>query len=144
VQQWLYNLGPNSQNKMDMFNPDNHSSYQDYLKIMTKYFNLDNPAPYLSARSWVMMNMDTRQLMFAKQETQQRQVASLTKIMTSMVIIDFLEKHRLDPKKINVNILSCCITANLGGTSAELIENETMNVHELLHGMMLPSGNDAA
>jgi len=36
---------------------------------MTKYFNLDNPAPYLSARSWVMMNIDTRQIMYAKQET---------------------------------------------------------------------------
>lgn len=68
MQQWMYNMG-SSNNKMDMFNPDNHSSYQDYLKIMTKYFNLDNPAPYLSARSWVMVNMDKREIMYAKQET---------------------------------------------------------------------------
>lgn len=71
-------------------------------------------------------------------------MASLTKIMTTMVILDFLEKYRLEGRHINVNILSPCITINLGGTSAELLENDTLTVHELLHGMMLPSGNDAA
>ena len=111
---------------------------------MTKYFNLDNPAPYLSARSWVMMNLDTGDIMYAKQENEKRQVASLTKIITALVILDFLSLHGLDPKKIKVNILSCCVTSRLGGTSAELLDNDTMTVFELLHGMMLPSGNDAA
>ena len=78
-----------------MFNPDNHATYQDYIKIMTKYFNLDNPAPYLSARSWCMMNLDTGEVMFAKQENVIRQVASLTKIMTTMVIMDLLDKYKL-------------------------------------------------
>ena len=65
--------------------------------------------------------------------------------MTTMVIIDdFLIKYKLDPKKIKVNVLSCCVTHRLGGTSAELLENDTLSVYELLHGMMLPSGNDAA
>ena len=53
-----------------MFNPENHNSYSDYLKIMTKYFNLDNPAPFLSARSWIMMDMKTKQTMYAKMEYQ--------------------------------------------------------------------------
>jgi hypothetical protein len=35
---------------------------------MMKYFNLDNPAPFVSARSWVMMNIDTSEVMFAKEE----------------------------------------------------------------------------
>ena len=50
----------------------------------------------------------------------------------------------MDSKKTLVNILGCCITANLGGTSADLLENDSLTVHELLYGMMLPSGNDAA
>lgn len=91
------------------------------------------------------MNLNTWDTMYAKQENVTRQVASLTKIMTTMVIIDdFLGKYKLDPKKIKVNILSCCVTSRLGGTSADLIENDTLTVYELLHGMMLPSGNDAA
>jgi D-alanyl-D-alanine carboxypeptidase len=61
-----------------------------------------------------------------------------------MVILDYMDKYKLNPNEIHVNILGCCITANLGGTSADLIEHDSMSVHELLHGMMLPSGNDAA
>jgi D-alanyl-D-alanine carboxypeptidase len=34
--------------------------------------------------------------------------------------------------------------ANLVGTSAELIIGDMISVEELLYGMMLPSGNDAA
>lgn len=30
------------------------------------------------------------------------------------------------------------------GTSAQLVPNDTLTVWELLHGLMLPSGNDAA
>jgi len=82
--------------------------------------------------------------MFAKQENQVRQVASLTKIMTAVVIQDLLEKYRLDPMNIKINILPLNTTAALGGTSAELLPNDVMSVHELMHGMMLPSGNDAA
>ena len=79
-----------------MFNPDNYRSYSEYQKFMIKHFNTDNPVPFLSARSWVMMNMDTEKIMFAKCEKQQRQVASLTKIMTTVVILDLIQKYRLN------------------------------------------------
>ena len=32
----------------------------------------------------------------------------------------------------------------LGGTSANLLAGDKMSIHELMYGMMLPSGNDAA
>jgi hypothetical protein len=53
-------------------NPINYGSYSDYLKQMINHFNLDNPAPFISARSWIMMNIDTGETMFAKQEKVQR------------------------------------------------------------------------
>lgn len=33
---------------------------------------------------------------------------------------------------------------NIGGTSAELIEGDQYTVDQLIYGLMLPSGNDAA
>jgi len=39
---------------------------------MTKYFNLDNPAPFVSARSWIMTNLNTGEVMFAKREKEER------------------------------------------------------------------------
>jgi hypothetical protein len=56
------------ESRQDILNPINYASYNEYLRSMTKHFNLDNPAPFISARSWVMMNLNTSELMFAKQE----------------------------------------------------------------------------
>lgn len=44
--------------------------------------------------------------------------------MTTVVILDLLKKYKLDPKKIFVTILPQCTTANLGGTSAELLADD--------------------
>lgn len=71
-------------------------------------------------------------------------MASLTKIMTACVVIDLMEKYRLDPDKIQINILEMSTTPMLGGTSAELVKGDKLSVTELMYGMMLPSGNDAA
>ena len=54
---------------------------------MIRYYNLDNPAPYLSASSWIMTNLNNGELLFAKNENKVRQVASLTKIMTMWVVM---------------------------------------------------------
>lgn len=104
----------------------------------------NNPKPYMSAKSWVMMNQKTKQILFSKDPRRKRQVASLTKIMTFMVVLDFIEKHKMDPEKIIITILEANITYWLGGTSADLIKNDKVPVSELFYGMMLPSGNDAA
>ena len=58
-----------------------------------KFFNLDNPAPFVSARSWIMMNQDTNEVLFAKEEKVQRQVASLTNVVTCSVVFDLIEKY---------------------------------------------------
>jgi D-alanyl-D-alanine carboxypeptidase len=34
--------------------------------------------------------------------------------------------------------------AGVHGTSADLVEGDTLTIWQLLHGLMLPSGNDAA
>ena len=125
-------------------NPMNYSSYNEYLRSMTKHFNLDFPAPFVSARSWVMMNLTTGDMMFAKQERIQRQVASLTKIMTAYVVFDLLTKFNLDWNKVTIHVLASSTTPQLGGTSAQLLAGEKMCVRELMYAMMLPSGNDAA
>ena len=116
----------------------------EYLKSMTKYFNLDNPAPFITARSWVMMDMKNSEILFAKQEKVQRQVASLTKIMTSCVVLDLADQYQLDIDDIKINILPSSTTPMLGGTSAELLPNDKLTIRHLCYAMMLPSGNDAA
>ena len=52
-----------------------------------------------------------------------------------------MEKYKLDKNvKVKVNKNS----SNLSGTSANLVEDSWVDVYDLLYGLMLPSGNDAA
>ena len=91
-----------------------------------------------------MTSLETGEVLFAKQDKEKRQVASLTKIMTYYCVSQIIEKHGLDADNIRVKILESSTTPILGGTSAELLPGEKMSVTELYYGMMLPSGNDAA
>ena len=62
--------------------------------------------------------------------------------MTAYVVFDLMQRYYVDEHTtlIKVHPLTC----ELKGTSANLLPNEILSIWELLHGMMLPSGNDAA
>lgn len=51
----------------------------------------ESPAPYVSSTHWCILDKKKNELLFGKQEAQSRQVASLTKIMTSLVVLDMVE-----------------------------------------------------
>jgi D-alanyl-D-alanine carboxypeptidase len=64
--------------------------------------------------------------------------------MTATVVIEFMEKYNIKPDVTMIKILTSSTTPFLGGTSAELLPKDKLSVTELMYGMMLPSGNDAA
>lgn len=68
-------------------------------------------------------------------------MASLTKIMTCLVVCQRIERNLLDPNLI-VTINSRA--SSMVGTSSSLRIGDRLKVIDLLYGMMLPSGNDAA
>jgi D-alanyl-D-alanine carboxypeptidase len=61
--------------------------------------------------------------------------------MTATVCLDLLELFNVHLDTLITVVPSA---ANLVGTSAELIIGDQLTIEELMHGMMLPSGNDAA
>jgi D-alanyl-D-alanine carboxypeptidase (penicillin-binding protein 5/6) len=62
--------------------------------------------------------------------------------MTCYVVLKFLERHNLDPK--NIKYITSLYSSSVSGTSANLEKGDIICVHDLLFGLMLPSGNDAA
>jgi D-alanyl-D-alanine carboxypeptidase (penicillin-binding protein 5/6) len=62
--------------------------------------------------------------------------------MTTYVVLTLLKKFGLDEKKEIVDISQ--MAAETQGTTAELAAGDQLNVWDMLHGLMLPSGNDAA
>ena len=62
--------------------------------------------------------------------------------MTAYVVIDIMQRYKINEHQWKVRILpSSC---KLIGTTSNLIPRDQLSIWELLHGMMLPSGNDAA
>lgn len=69
-------------------------------------------------------------------------MASLTKMMNLVTILEVTKTFGIDAKNIKVKAskTACEIT----GTTAELRANCEYTLYDLYFGMMLPSGNDAA
>jgi len=94
------------------------------------------PQPEVSADSAVLYEPLSKQVLFSKKAEIKRGIASTTKIMTAIVAIE------------NLN-LSAQVTIEakhtmVEGSSMYLTEGEKLTVKELLYGLMLTSGNDAA
>lgn len=89
-----------------------------------------------SARSAIVIDAQTKTILYEKNAYEQRSIASTTKIMTALLAI---ESGRLDEKvKITADMI------NVEGSSLGLKENDELTLYDLVCGMMLTSGNDSA
>lgn len=93
-------------------------------------------APGVSARSAIVMEATSGRVLFEKNGREQLPMASTTKIITALVA---LEQGKADEK---IRISSSA--AGVEGSSMYLEAGEVMTLEELLYGLMLSSGNDAA
>lgn len=90
----------------------------------------------ISASSAVLLVSGSNELLFEKSAYEKRPMASTTKIMSSIIAI---ESGRLD-EEITVTQEMTAVE----GTSMGLLPNDRVSVSELVYGMLLSSGNDAA
>jgi len=103
---------------------------------------VDLAPPFVTAKSWSISDGRTGEILFGKCENDRREIASLTKIMTCFVVIQIVRKIRLNAQRTFLQVSKN--SATVGGTSAKLRTGDVLSVWDLLHGLMLPSGNDAA
>lgn len=71
-----------------------------------------------------------------------REIASLTKMMTMFCTVKLCKKYKINMSKCYFRVTPNA--AGTRGTTAELESREWATIEDLLHGLMLPSGNDAA
>ena len=97
--------------------------------------------PYISAKTWAVFNTSSETIIFGQGTEDRREIASLTKIMTCYLSIKLAEAWGIPLlKKIAVSPRAAMIS----GTSANLRAGDVLSLVDLLHALMLPSGNDAA
>jgi D-alanyl-D-alanine carboxypeptidase (penicillin-binding protein 5/6) len=93
--------------------------------------------PRVNAPEAIVMDGWSGQVLYSRHPDVMRAPASTVKIMTAYVI---LEHHVPLTRVVTVSQYA----ASYGGSTAGLYAGEPMTVWNLLHGMLLPSGNDAA
>ena len=98
--------------------------------------------PSVSARCWAICSGDTGEMRWGINEKDRREVASLTKVMTCYLVIRLVKK--LPGTSFQSVVKVSKVAASMIGTTAELHEGDELTIWDLLHGLMLPSGNDAA
>ncbi|MDO9601580.1 MAG: D-alanyl-D-alanine carboxypeptidase family protein [Rhodocyclaceae bacterium] len=111
------------------------------LSLFTLTVQADEPPPALAARAWLLIDHGTGQVLAAQNPGQKVEPASLTKIMTSYLVHAALRDGKL--RRDQVVPVSERAWKAIG--SRMFIEpNRPVTVDELLHGMVIQSGNDAS
>ena len=90
----------------------------------------------IGAQKAILLDADSGRTLYEKQPDSHSLIASTTKIMTALVVCE--QCNVLDRVKIPKEAVG------IEGSSVYLTEGEVLTVQELLYGMMLHSGNDAA
>ena len=129
------------------------------------------PGPIIATINSSPIRMRTFGILTGLNETTPRQIASLTKIMTAILVLGMIdgvaEALKVAPlppadsagtgagaspsapilplsEGLSTKVTISREAASMKGTSAKLREGDSYTVHELLYAMLLPSGNDAA
>ena len=92
--------------------------------------------PALSARAAVVMEQQSGQVIWEKDPDARMLIASTTKIMTALVVLE-----RCDPDMV---VTVDGAWTGVEGSSMYLTAGQQLTVRDLLYGLMLASGNDAA
>lgn len=101
------------------------------------------PAPTIAAKSWTLLDASSGQIIAAQDQNARIEPASLTKIMTAYVTFGALRDKKLTlDQMVNVSVRAWKVDPS---SSKMFIDPAVpVSVNDLLHGLMVQSGNDAA
>lgn len=94
-----------------------------------------------SAKSAIVIEQETGRILYQKNADKELPPASMTKVMTMLLIFKALSEHRISlTDKVNVSEHA----ASMGGSQVFLEPGESMTVDEMLKAIAIASGNDAS
>nr|WP_314460200.1 D-alanyl-D-alanine carboxypeptidase family protein [uncultured Clostridium sp.] len=97
--------------------------------------------PALQSPSAILMEASTGQVIFEKDADEKRSPASITKIMTLILIFDALESGKI---KLTDEVVTSAHAKSMGGSQVFLEEGEVQTVETLIKCIVVASGNDAS
>jgi len=97
---------------------------------------LPKPLPKLSAAAYLVADVDTGEVLAARDAHGRHRPASTLKVLTALTLLP-----ELDPASVYTAVFE---DANVDGSKVGVVPEATYTVHNLFEGMFLMSGNDAA
>lgn len=94
-----------------------------------------------NVRSAILIERDTGKILYDKNSNQELPPASMTKIMTMLLIMEAIDEGKLS---WNEKVRASEYAASMGGSQIFLEPGEEMTTKEMLRGIAIGSGNDAS
>ncbi len=94
-----------------------------------------------NVKSAILIERDTGEILYEKNSKEQLPPASMTKIMTMLLIMEALDEGKL---KMDEKVRASEYAASMGGSQIFLEPGEEMTVKEMMQGIAIGSGNDAS
>lgn len=98
-------------------------------------------APDVSAPSYVVMEASTGQIICEQDANTKRSPASITKIMTLLIVFEHLKSGRIHPED---KVTTSAYAKSMGGSQVFLDEGETQTLDTMIKCIAVASGNDAS
>ncbi len=101
------------------------------------------PPPAVNARSWMLVDATSNQILASNNADARVEPASLTKLMTAYLVFDALQTKKITMEQ---TVLPSEAVRRVGRDESRMFieANKPVTVHDLVYGMIVQSGNDAA
>ncbi len=100
-----------------------------------------NAAPEVSTPSYIVMEASTGQVICEQDADTRRSPASITKIMTLLIIFEHLKSGRI---RLEDQVTTSAYAKSMGGSQVFLEEGETQTLQTMIKCIAVASGNDAS
>lgn len=107
-----------------------------YLLMMTNFPTTSEGALSVNAQSAILIDQDTGRIFYEKEAHKKMRIASITKIMTAIIAIE--------SGKMDETVTVSKNAPYTEGSSIYLKQGQKIKLRDLVYGLMLRSGNDAA
>ena len=114
--------------------------------LLLVFFNFSSSAltnPIVNARTAIVIDYHSGKILYEYEPDIQIYPASMTKIMTTIVAFDLIKKNKLSLDDKFIISENAWRLSESGYSSMFIMVNDEVSVEDLLHGIIIASGNDA-
>ena len=99
--------------------------------------------PNIEARTAILMDYDSNEILYELDPDHEIYPASMTKIMTSIIVFDLLQKNKISLEDKIIISEKAWHMSQSGYSSMFIMPNDEVSIEDLLKGIIIASGNDA-